>query len=197
MRLPACARRGAGARRPSCARTTRRAAAVTVVVLAVAAPAAVAPARASAQACAASSAEPGSTTTFVLRRALRCLVNSERVGRGLAPLRRSHRLGRAARRHAGDMVAHRYFAHERPGWTLATRMAMVGWTGTAAEAIAWGCGGLGTPRAVLDSWLGSPAHRAIVLGPYRRVGIGLAVGTPTAIACSAPGTWVLDAGRRD
>ena len=95
------------------------------------------------------------------------------------------------------MVARRYFAHERPGWTLPIRMQAVGWTGTVGEAIAWGCGGDGTPRAVLDSWLESPPHRAIVLGPYRRAGIGLAVGAPVALACSGAGTWVLDAGRRD
>jgi uncharacterized protein YkwD len=94
------------------------------------------------------------------------------------------------------MVARGYFAHERPGWTLPSRLRAVGWNGAAAEVIAWGCGGLGDPRSIVDSWLASPAHRAIVLGPFNRAGIGLAVGLPLALDCSGAGTWVMDAGER-
>jgi len=43
------------------------------------------------------------------------------------------------------------------------------------------------------AWLDSPPHRAIVLGPYRRAGIGLALGAPGA-GCASAATWVLDAG---
>jgi uncharacterized protein YkwD len=97
--------------------------------------------------------------------------------------------------HAADMVRRHYFAHERAGWTLAGRMRIVGWTGRVAEAIGWGCGGLGVPRAIVASWLASPTHRAIVLGPYRRIGVGVAIGAVQS-ACSGAGTWVLDVGRR-
>jgi hypothetical protein len=34
-----------------------------------------------------------------------------------------------------------------------------------------------------------------VFGPYRRAGIGMAVGAPLPVGCSGAGTWVLDVGR--
>ena len=174
----------------------RRTATVIAVAAACTLPAAE-PANAARRACAAAAAVPGSADDATLRRALRCVVNAERARHGLRALRPSRRLGAAARSHAADMVGRGYFAHERPGWTLPGRLRAAGWTGVAsAEAIAWGCGHLGVPSAVLDSWLASPPHRAIVLGRYNRAGVGLAVGSPLAIDCPGAGTWVLDVGRR-
>ena len=194
MLFSACARRRAGARPTSRAR--RSAGTVLAVAAACALPAA-APAHAARQACATASAAPGSAGNSELRRALRCVVNAERARHGLGPLRASRRLGAAARRHAADMVSRRYFAHERPGWTLPGRLRAVGWAGaSAAETIAWGCGGLGVPRAVLDGWLASPSHRAIVLGRFNRAGVGLALGSPLPVDCRGAGTWVLDVGSR-
>jgi uncharacterized protein YkwD len=194
MRVNVCARRRSRARR-RCGVRGRHAAAA--LVLSAAALSAAVPAPASAQACAAASAAPGAADSGVLRRALRCLVNAERARNGLRPLRGNRRLGRAASGHAADMVARGYFAHERPGWTLPGRLRAAGWSGgAAAEAIGWGCGGLGVPRAVVDSWLKSPPHRAIVLGRYNRAGVGLAVGSPLPLACPGAGTWVLDVGRK-
>jgi uncharacterized protein YkwD len=203
-------RRRVIARRRPATRTHRRARcafALAGVIAAAGAPAvdaqtdlagtladAVAPATAVA-ACAAAVAEPGTRSRAALRAALRCAVNAERTAQGLATLRADRHLNRAARRHARDMVRRHYFAHERAGWTLADRLAAAGWTGrTAAEAIAWGCGGRGSALATLRAWLESPGHRAIVLGGYARVGIGLALGTPTSDRCGAAGTWVLDVG---
>ena len=194
MRPTAKARRIAGLHDPDRPCTRRLAVAATLAALAVALPAA-APASAAAQACAAANATPGAVGSVTLRRALHCIVNAERAARGLRSLRGSRRLARAARMHATDMLAHHYFAHERAGWTFAGRMRTVGWVGRAGEAIAWGCGGLGVPRAIVDSWLASPPHRAIVLGSYRRLGIGLAVGSPAG-GCrgGAPGCWTSAAG---
>jgi uncharacterized protein YkwD len=180
MRLDACARRHGDAHRRCSARNTGAVATVLVLV-SVTAPA-VAPAPAEARACATAAATPGRASSGALRRALRCAVNAERARHGLRPLRRDRRLGHAATAHARDMVARGYFAHERPGWTLRGRLRAARWHGGAAgEAIAWGCGGLGVPRA-------------IVLGPYDRMGIGLALGAPGR-RCAGAGTWVLDAGR--
>jgi len=196
MPIDACARRGGGARSSAHVRACALAA-LLAAGLAPAAGAAAAPAHASRQACAAAAAVPGAAAAAELRRSLRCLVNSTRAAHGLRPLRADRRLGAAARRHAADMVARGYFAHERAGSTLRSRVRAADWAGAAAaEAIAWGCGRRGTPRAVLDAWLASPGHRAIVLGPYNRAGVGLALGAPLTIACSGAGTWVLDAGRR-
>jgi uncharacterized protein YkwD len=144
-------------------------------------------------ACAAATAEPGQRSRLALRAAMRCAVNAERTAGGLGALRPDRRLNRAAKRHARDMVRRGYFAHERPGWTLAGRLQDAGWSGSsAAEAIAWGCDGRGSALATLQAWLASPAHRTIVLGGYTRVGVGLALGTPTTDRCGAAGTWVLD-----
>ncbi len=170
------------------------ASAMTLLALTVAtAPAAAATTRAAA-ACAGATAAVGSASGATMRAALQCVINAERARYGLARLAADARLAKAARRHARDMVRHRYFAHERAGWTLAGRLRSAGWTGTrAAEAIAWGCGSRAAPLATLTSWLNSPPHRAIVLGNYRHAGIGLAVKAPTQ-RCPGGGTWVLDTG---
>jgi uncharacterized protein YkwD len=146
-------------------------------------------------ACTAATAEPGQRSRVALGAAMRCTVNAERTARGLGTLRADRRLNRAAKRHARDMVRRGYFAHERPGWTLAGRLRAAGWSGSsAAEAIAWGCDGRGSAVATLKAWLESPPHREIVLGRYARAGIGLALGIPTRDRCGAGGTWVLDVG---
>jgi uncharacterized protein YkwD len=165
------------------------AATVAALVLPVAAPAQDGP-------CPDASSAPGSIDDGALRRALRCVVNEERDRLGLRPLRGSTDLGDAARSHAADMVARGYFAHERPGWTLPGRLRAAGWNGSvAAEAIAWGCGGLGTPSAVLAGWLASPPHRAILLAAkFTRAGVGLAAGAPYATDCPGAGMWVLEVG---
>ena len=163
--------------------------------LALALAAAPAPAAPSAQAaaCPAAAAAAGGAGAGP-RATLRCAINAERARHGLAALGGDVRLARAARRHARDMVQRRYFGHERAGWTLAGRLRAAGWTGArAGEAIAWGCGATGTPPATLAAWLASPPHRAIVLGRYRRAGVGLAGRAPT-VQCAGGATWVLDAG---
>lgn len=170
------------------------AAVLAAALIALALPA---PAPAQEEACRDASTAPGSVGDGALRRALRCVVNEERARHGLRPLRGNADLGDAARSHADDMVARGYFAHERPGWTLRGRLRAAGWSGSvAAEAIAWGCGGLGVPSAVLAGWLASPPHRAIVLGAkFTRAGVGVAAGAPYATDCPAAAMWVLDVGR--
>jgi uncharacterized protein YkwD len=175
-------------------RRVRRCAAIFVVAAACSLPGA-APAGAAGQACAAAGAAPGSVDDRALRRALRCVVNKERRRNGLRRLRRDRELGEAARGHARDMVARGYFAHKRPGSTLRGRLRAAGWTGAAAEALGSGCGRLGVPQAVLDTWLASPRHRAIVLSRFTRGGVGVTVGAPYPTDCPGAGIWVLVAGR--
>jgi uncharacterized protein YkwD len=154
---------------------------------------AVVPAANAQEPCANADAGPGEVSNHELRRALRCIVDEERAAAGLAPLRPQHELHVAARRHARDMVKRRYFAHEREGSTPRSRLRDAGWRGYAAgETLAWGCGSLGVPRAIVDGWLGSPAHRDILLSRrYKRVGVGLAAGAPYATDCPGAATWVL------
>jgi len=132
-----------------------------------------------------------------LRAAILCLVNRERARRGIRPLRRDRRLGRAATRHARDMVRHRYFSHQRAGGPdLGARLTRAGWRGSAAgETIAYGCGSASTPRVAVRGWMASPGHNAILLsGHYGFGGPGVAKRAP--VDCRGGATWVLDVGRR-
>ena len=129
-----------------------------------------------------------------------CLINAERRARGLAPLVANARLGRAARRHAADMVARDFFSHVSPsGSSFADRLRRVGyvrgcaWSG--GETLAWGAGSQATPASRVRGWMNSPPHRAILLNAgYREVGIGVVRGSPTNAGAAA--TYVGEFGRR-
>ena len=128
--------------------------------------------------------------------AVRCLVNRARVSAGLRPLRGSRTLTRAATRHVRDMGRSRFFSHRNMrGRSPAARARAAGWHGRRiGEALAYGCGTSATPMWVLTSWLNSPSHRAIVLGPtFRKMGVGVARKAPTG--CSGGKTYALEAGR--
>jgi uncharacterized protein YkwD len=119
-------------------------------------------------------------------RATLCLLNRERAARGLGRLRLDRKLGRAAKGHARDMVAKRYFAHDsRSGASFSTRIKRTGWTRsrrswTVGENIGWGGGSLSTPRAMVRGWMNSAGHRANILSRnFHLIGIGIANGTPT------------------
>ncbi len=100
-------------------------------------------------------------------------MNSVRTSHGLAPLRVDIRLLRAARGHSEDMMNRRYFAHG----SVAARALAQGARGPVfGEDLAWATGL--TAQWVVNAWLASPAHRAVMLRPgFRRVGIGIFFGT--------------------
>ena len=100
-------------------------------------------------------------------------MNGVRNSHGLAPLRIDYRLVRAARGHSADMMRRQYFAHG----SVAGRAAAVGARGPLfGEDLAWATGL--TAQWVVDRWLTSPRHRAVLLRPgFRRVGIGIVFGT--------------------
>jgi uncharacterized protein YkwD len=129
------------------------------------------------------------------RVAIGCLVNKARTHAGLRGFAWNRALARAATRHARDMSRRGYFAHQRSGGpSVARRVRAAGFRGRrVGEAIAYGCGSSSTPLAVVRMWLGSPAHRAILLSGRSRVGIGVAGRPP--VRCGGRGaTYVLDAG---
>lgn len=100
-------------------------------------------------------------------------VNAVRMTRGLAPLRLDVRLLRAARGHSADMMQHQYFAH---GAVAARALAQRARGPVYGEDLAWGTGV--TAKWVVNTWLASPRHRAVMLRPgFRRIGIGIAFGT--------------------
>jgi uncharacterized protein YkwD len=100
-------------------------------------------------------------------------MNATRTGRGLAPLQVDIRLVQAARGHSADMMRRQYFAHG----SLARRALAAGARGPVfGEDLAWGTGV--TAQWVVNRWLASPGHRAVMLRPsFRRVGIGISFGT--------------------
>jgi uncharacterized protein YkwD len=115
-----------------------------------------------------------------------CLLNQERAARGLRKLRADSRLRTAADRHAGDMVARRYFAHNsKSGASFVTRIKRTGWTRSrgawrVAENIGYGSGSLATPRSMVRGWMNSSGHRANILSRhFRLIGVGVAGGAPT------------------
>ena len=165
-----------------------------VVVLLLAAPAD----GAAAVPCAAQrQAEPDSARAIRLE--LRCLINVERIERGLPRLRANGALFRAAGRHARDMVRRRYFSHySRSGSGPTSRIAGTGYLRATqgwvvGENIAWHQ--FRDPRWVVSSWMHSPLHRRLLLsGRFRELGIGIAKSSPRGNGRGL--TAVVDFGRR-
>jgi uncharacterized protein YkwD len=100
-------------------------------------------------------------------------INSVRAAHGLPTVRVDIRLVRAARGHSADMLRRQYFAHG----PIASRALGHGARGPMfGEDLAWGT--RVTAQWVVDKWLTSPSHRAVLLRPgFRRVGIGISFGT--------------------
>ena len=99
-------------------------------------------------------------------------VNAVRASRGLARLRIDFRLETVARAHSVDMLRHHYFAHG----AVSTRLNASGAAGPLfGEDLAFGPV---SASWVVNAWLWSAEHRAILLRPgFRRVGIGAVIGT--------------------
>jgi uncharacterized protein YkwD len=132
--------------------------------------------------------------------AVRCEVNAIRAANGLPPIRTTTALRTAAQRHSQDMVRRHYFAHVSPsGQTVTDRVKRAGYLEGArsprlGENIGWGSGSLATPAAIVQAWMNSPPHRAIILTPaFRDAGIGIAEGAPQG---GDGATYTLDVGRR-
>src|ERR1700758_1253076 len=95
------------------------------------------------------------------------------VYRGVSGLRQTcgvfgddMRLTLAAQRHADDMLVNGLDGHVgSDGSSPQARIADAGYPGTGytGEIVYWGTGSAATPGAALDSWMGSPPHRAIIL----------------------------------
>jgi uncharacterized protein YkwD len=158
---------------------------LTVVCLAVAAFLALPAVRA--LACSGAQSQPGSVSSRAYTRAVECLVNEQRAANGLRALGHDRRLARAARRFSATMVRQGFFDHVSPsGSTLSERARAAGWSGsTLGETLGWGAGTLSTPAAIVEGWMNSPPHRAILLGGFRKVGLGVASGSPVGMSGAA------------
>jgi len=144
---------------------------------------------ASVLACAGETSAPSSRA---YSHAVECLVNAQRAAAGLSGLSHDARLARAARRYSSAMVRQGFFDHVSPqGSTLSERARAAGWSGrTLGETLGWGSGSLATPAAIVEGWMNSPPHRAILLGGgFHRIGLGVASGSPEG----APGAATVTA----
>ncbi|PZV12523.1 MAG: hypothetical protein DCF20_17515 [Pseudanabaena sp.] len=100
------------------------------------------------------------------------LTNQERQKAGLAPLKLSSQLTRAAQSHAVDMAKNNYFSHQGlNGSSMVDRTKSTGYQYSAlGENIA---AGKATPEGTIRQWMNSPGHRANILNrKYTEIGFG-------------------------
>lgn len=103
------------------------------------------------------------------RRAVWALVNEQRRRHGLAPVRFSPNLSLSARRWARWMVRHSKFTHgdvdkRLKGSPYARLARRRGLRWKVGEALAWKVADETAPRTIVDAWMASPQHRALLLG---------------------------------
>jgi uncharacterized protein YkwD len=139
----------------------------------------------------------------LVRAATLCLVNRERARHGEPALRWNERLVRAAQGHTESMAFGNYFEHVGPrGQTPLMRMRETGYISSrmafeVGENIAWGSLWLGTPRAIVASWMASAGHRANILDArYRETGIGVSPHTAALAHGQSGGIYTQDFGVR-
>ena len=137
---------------------------------------------------------PTASDLAAISRATICLVNKERVARGLVALAENTRLDRAAAIHSHSMVADGFFNDIGPGRQTVQQRALA--TGYAratvryrvGENIAIGTVGADTPAETVASWVGNAAHRAVMLRPfYRETGLGVVAAIPRGFLNDRPG----------
>jgi len=128
------------------------------------------------------------------------LVNAERRRAGLPPLRVAEPLTAAARWFAHDMAVLGYFSPDHDSYArvggklvhVCDWSARISWFAGDWEALAENiAAGASSPHDVVAGWLGSPVHRANILGrDFAETGVGYWSGGPQG------SYWVQDFGRR-
>ena len=139
-----------------------------------------------------------------IRAATLCLLNAERASRGLARLKSSGELRKAARAHSANMVRRRFFAHDCPdGSTVDSRIGDTDYLRgrlrrwTLGENIGWGWGNRATPEAMMHAWMDSKVHRDNILDEgFRHVGVGIVAGAPEDVGGRPAATYTTDFGLR-
>ncbi len=106
-------------------------------------------------------------------------LNDARAANGLQALRPARGLNRAADRHSRDMLVRDFFDHPSsdgtPFDTRVRRFAKAGLVGETLASLPERHGGAAT---VVEIWMSSAAHRAIVLDPrLKRIGLARRWGT--------------------
>lgn len=129
-------------------------------------------------------------------RAMRCLVDFARRGRGLSSFASSGLLNRAAAHKSTDILRCGEFSHEACGRPFTYWMEQLGYPACGAgENIAWGSGRLGTARSIFRTWMRSQGHRENILGAFEEIGVGMRVGSLEGY--SGARVWTQNFGSRD
>jgi len=137
-----------------------------------------------------------------VRAATLCLVNRERAAHGERALHWNIDLVKAAQAHTESMAYGDYFEHVGPhGQTPLMRMRGTGYISSSHEGyevgenIAWGSLWLGTPKAIVATWMASPGHRANILDAhFRDTGIGVSPHTNLLAHGQSGGIYTQDFG---
>jgi uncharacterized protein YkwD len=119
------------------------------------------------------------------------LTNKHRRAQGLAPLSQDAELRNVARAYSNDMLVRRFFEHTTPdGVSFHERISSNyhHWVRSIGENIwsAWGyktSNALSLAKEIVDDWLSSPGHRAILLDPdFTHLGVGVSARNGTILA---------------
>ncbi len=107
-------------------------------------------------------------------------INVQRAEYGLAKVRPSRRLSRAADYHSWEMLNANYFAHQSAnGGSFADRLRRYTHKHALGETLAMLGGGCshGSAGRIVGMWMNSPGHREILLSSeYRRIGVAARTG---------------------
>lgn len=138
---------------------------------------------------------PGADTwvnTKQARKALLCLVNSERAKRGLRAMRYSSKLSKVAAVHASDLVKYRFVGHTSPAHGgLMQRVKRSGWAAgksrwTYGEIMGDGLSRGAAPRRIVRAWMNRPIHSRAILHPrFTSMGVGAVKGRPRGRAAKS------------
>jgi uncharacterized protein YkwD len=112
-------------------------------------------------------------------------INAIRVRNGRRPLSLGRALYRAARSHSVDMARRGYFDHG----AIPQRLRHFGVRGrTVGENIAYANESEFSADVVLQMWMTSPSHRAVLLDrSFKRVGVGVAGGATRLVTADFAG----------
>jgi uncharacterized protein YkwD len=103
-------------------------------------------------------------------------INAQRSAHGLPPVARSAGLTRIARFHSNDMAENNFFSHDgSAGETFFERMTWICDESYSSYGEIIGANSTGSIDWMIELWMDSPGHRAIILGAgYTHAGVGFA-----------------------
>lgn len=106
-------------------------------------------------------------------------LNRVRASHGLRPLRQGDGLDAAAAQHSRSMLERGYFEHSSADGTSFDRRirryySSRGWRRWAVGETLLSSSTELDARTIVDAWINSPSHRAVILSPvYRDAGVGV------------------------